>query len=86
MRYETVWQKNQEKIEANLRREIAKLNKKTRNQVLEIGLYQNLCFKQNVILQEILAICRQEHMEHLELKDKLERIERYAGRHMAAKR
>jgi len=82
MRYETLWQKNQAKIEANLRARIDKLTKRVHDQVLEVGLYQNLCFNQRVLLREILAICRQEQFEYLEPKDKLERIERYARRIM----
>ena len=82
MRYDTVWRKNQAKIEANFRARIDKLTKRVHDQVLEVGLYQNLCFNQRVLLREILAICRQEHFEYLEPKDKLERIERYARRIM----
>lgn len=85
MRYESVWQKNQTKIEANFKKKIAELKKQVHDQVLEVGLYQNQCFSQRVLLQEILAICRQEQLQYLELEDKLERIERYARRALEAK-
>jgi len=85
MRHESIWQKNQEKIEANFRNKIVQLNKRVRDQILEVGMYQNLCFDQRVILQEILAICAQEDMLYLEPKAKIERIERYARRALAAK-
>ena len=48
-------------------------------------MYQNLCFKQREFLREILAICAQEHMEHLDAGDKLKRIELYARRALATK-
>ncbi len=85
MRYESVWQKNQEKIEANFRKKIVELKKRVHDQVLEVGLYHNLCFNQRVLFQEILAICRQEQFQYLEPKDKLERIERYARRALETK-
>jgi len=85
MRYETEWQKNQEKIEANFRKKIAYLKKQVHDQVLEVGLYQNQSFNQRVLLQEILAICRQEHLQYLGLDDKLRRIESYARRALEAK-
>ena len=85
MRYETVWQKNQAKIEANFKKKIVELTKRVHDQVLEVGLYQNLCFNQRVLLREIVAICRQEQFQYLEPKDKLERIERYARRALETK-
>ena len=85
MRYETEWQKNQEKIEANFRKKIAELKKQVRDQVLDVGMYQNLCLKQRAIFQEILAVCTQEHMQYLEPKVKLERIEQYVRRALVAK-
>lgn len=86
MRYYSVWQKNHEKIEANFRKKLDELNNRIRDKILEAGVYQNLYFEQRVILQEILAICKQEQMQHIGLDDKLRKIEKYARRALETKR
>ena len=85
-RYESRRQRVSRQIEERRQADVERLKKKVDDQILEIGLYQNMCFEQRVLLQEILAICRQEHMECLELGEKLERIESYARRAMVAAR
>jgi hypothetical protein len=85
MRYETVWQKNQAKIEANFNKKIASLEQQVRDQITEVGLHQNLCLSHRAIFREILAICAQEQMLYLEPEEKLERIEQYVRRALVAK-
>lgn len=83
MRYESRRQRISRQAEERRQAEVDGLKKRIDDQILEVGLYQNMCFDQRVLLQEILAICRQEHMECLELGEKLERIESYARRVVA---
>jgi len=85
-RYESRRQRVSRQIEERRLAEVKGLKKKIDDQILEVGLYQNMCFDQRVLLQEILAVCRQEHLECLELGEKLERIESYARRAMVTKR
>ena len=85
-RYESRRQRVSRQIEERRQAEVEHLKKKIDDQMLEVGLYQNMCFDQRVLLQEILAICRQEHMECLGLGEKLERIEHAARRAVATKR
>ncbi len=80
MRYESRRQRISRQAEERRQDEVDGLKKRIDDQILEVGLYQNMCFEQRVVLQEILAICRQEHLECLELGEKLERIESYARR------
>lgn len=85
MKHESRWARIRRQNEEARNREIEQLKLRLQNQMAEAGMYQNLCYDQRVILQEILAICAQEHFQYLEPEDRLERIRRYARRALASK-
>jgi hypothetical protein len=84
MKHQSRWQRIQQRNDEYRGKEISNLKRKIEDAKIESALIQNLCLNQRDIFKEIIAICSQEHMEHLDISEKIERIESYARRALAA--